>query len=126
MDVLAMREATGEAVSAARSGGGPAFIEAKTFRFHGHSLADPVNYREKNEEEEWRRRDPIVTFGAELVRQGYATDDELTAIQATQDGVVQDAIQFAVDSPEPDIESLFEGIYADAPPESEVRAESDL
>ena len=70
MDVLEVREATQKAVAHVRGGNGPFFIEAMAYRFRGHSMADPAEYRARSEEERWRMRDPITTFGASLVEDG--------------------------------------------------------
>jgi pyruvate dehydrogenase E1 component alpha subunit len=112
MDVIAVREVARAAVDKARSGDGPAFIEAKTFRFHGHSLADPVNYRTHEEEDEWRKRDPISLLGDRLLLQDMTTEQELLKIREAQDEVIEAAIQFATDSPEPTNEDLYTDIYA--------------
>ena len=71
MDVLAVYEAMGRAVEHTR-GGGPFFLEAITYRFRGHSMADPVAYRDKAEEEVWKKKDPITRYGAELLGSGAA------------------------------------------------------
>jgi pyruvate dehydrogenase E1 component alpha subunit len=112
MDVLAVREITRTAIERCRAGDGPAFIEAKTFRFHGHSLADPVKYRSRDEEAEWRERDPIKLYGEQLLSQDLATEDELAKIRRAQDEIIQDAVRFAQESPEPDQSELYKDIYA--------------
>ena len=73
MDVMAVREATLEAVERARTEGKPSFIEAMAYRFRGHSMADPAEYRTKIEEERWRMRDPILVFRNQLVEDGLAS-----------------------------------------------------
>ena len=109
MDVLAVKEV---AIDSARSGTGPAYIEAKTFRFHGHSLADPVKYRTREEEQEWRKKDPISNLGDQLLHQDLTTEQELLEIRESQDEVIREAIKFAQESPEPTDEDLFTDIYA--------------
>jgi pyruvate dehydrogenase E1 component alpha subunit len=112
MDVLAVREATTAAVENARSGAGPAYIEAKTFRFHGHSLSDPVKYRSREEEQEWRKRDPLSVLSDQLLKQDLTTEQELLEIRKSQDEVVREAVKFAQDSPEPTGDELYTDVYA--------------
>jgi pyruvate dehydrogenase E1 component alpha subunit len=112
MDVLAVREATTAAVENARSGAGPAYIEAKTFRFHGHSLSDPVKYRSREEEQEWRKRDPLSVLSDQLLKQDLTTEQELLEIRKSQDEVVREAVKFAQDSPEPNGDELYTDVYA--------------
>ncbi|NQW17206.1 MAG: pyruvate dehydrogenase (acetyl-transferring) E1 component subunit alpha [Chloroflexi bacterium] len=112
MDVLAVREVARAAIEKTRAGNGPAYIEAKTFRFRGHSLADPVNYRSHEEEMEWRKKDPISLLGDRLLQQDLTTELELLEIRETQDDVVREAIRFAEESPEPTEDELFTDIYA--------------
>ena len=83
MDPLAVREAVGKAVDHARSGEGPYLIECKTYRWYGHSRSDPRAYRTKEEEAAWKERDPVATFPKLLVEAGYATQEEVDALEAT-------------------------------------------
>jgi pyruvate dehydrogenase E1 component alpha subunit len=112
MDVLAVQEATKLALESIRAGNGPAFIEAKTFRFQGHSMADPVKYRESSETAAWEKRDPITTFPQQLLDQKLVTEEELEEIQASVDAEVAESVKFAEDSPFPPDEELFTDIYA--------------
>ena len=112
MDVLAVREVTKVALEKARSGAGPAYIEAKTFRFHGHSVADPVKYRTREEEQEWRTKDPISHLGDQLLQLDLTTEQELLEIRESQDEVIREAVKFAQESPEPTDEDLFTDVYA--------------
>lgn len=112
MDLLAVRESMTEAVKQARSGQGPAFIEAKTYRFQGHSMADPARYRPHDEDERWRHRDPLTTFPDALRKKGLITDDELERIQREVEQEVEEAVQFASESPSPDPADLDEHVYA--------------
>ncbi|MCH7906579.1 MAG: pyruvate dehydrogenase (acetyl-transferring) E1 component subunit alpha [Chloroflexi bacterium] len=112
MDVLAVQEATEVAIKGIRAGNGPAFIEAKTFRFQGHSMADPVKYRDSAETEAWEARDPIVTFPRDLLAQELVTEAELEKIRASVDDEVAEAVKFAENSPFPPDEELYTDIYA--------------
>lgn len=112
MDVMAVREATQAAADRARSGKGPAFIEAKTFRFQGHSMADPVKYRDDEEEERWKRRDPLHTFSKTLLENHLATEKDLAKIREGVEATVDQAVKFAQDSPWPAPEAIGEDIYA--------------
>lgn len=112
MDVLAVREATRVAIEGIRAGKGPAFIEAKTFRFQGHSMADPVKYRDSAETASWEARDPIVTFPRDLMAQGLVDEAELEQIRADVEAQVAETVRFAENSPFPPDEELHTDIYA--------------
>ena len=110
MDVLAVREAAGRAIDHVRSGAGPFFLEALTYRFRGHSMADPVHYRNKEETEQWRRRDPIPLLRLRLEQEGV-TEEDLTEIESGVAREIDEAVEFAETSPNPSAEQLFEDIY---------------
>ena len=111
MDVLKVLETTREAVEFVRGGGGPHFIEAMAYRFRGHSMADPSEYRARSEEERWRMRDPITTFGGQLVEDGVATREELDRIGAEVEEIIDEAVRFAEESPFPEPGALYEDVY---------------
>ncbi|WP_460195070.1 pyruvate dehydrogenase (acetyl-transferring) E1 component subunit alpha [Thermosynechococcus sp. FA-CM-4201] len=113
MDVLAVRTVAEAAIARARAGEGPTLIEALTYRFRGHSLADPDELRSKEEKEFWLKRDPIKKLGAYLVEQELATSEDLRAIEQKVQAVVDDAVTFAEESPEPKPEELYDYIFAD-------------
>jgi pyruvate dehydrogenase E1 component alpha subunit len=113
MDVLAVRQVAQEAVARARSGGGPTLIEAMTYRFRGHSLADPDELRSKEEKEYWFSRDPIKKLATYLVEQNLATGEELKAIEKKIQEVIDEAVKFAESSPEPDASELYRFIFAE-------------
>ena len=113
MDVLAVHRAAKEAVARARAGEGPTLIEALTYRFRGHSLADPDELRSKEEKEFWFARDPIVKFAGYLTSSGLMTAEELKAIDAEIQAVVDDSVEFAERSPEPDPSELRRYIFAE-------------
>ncbi len=115
MDVIAVMEATERAVARARGGSGPTLIEARTYRFMGHSMSDPIHghYRSQEEVEEHKKRDPIPTFSERLKRQELLTQEEFDAMDAEIMAEVEDAIQFAEASSAPNSEELFTDVYAD-------------
>ncbi len=113
MDVLAVRSVAQEAVLRARAGEGPTLIEALTYRFRGHSLADPDEMRSKEEKEFWFSRDPIKKFAAYLVEQNLASQEELKDIERKIQATVDEAVEFAESSPEPDPSELHRFIFAE-------------
>ncbi|URR35841.1 pyruvate dehydrogenase (acetyl-transferring) E1 component subunit alpha [Thermosynechococcus sp. HN-54] len=113
MDVLAVRTVAEAAIARARAGEGPTLIEALTYRFRGHSLADPDELRSREEKEFWLKRDPIKKLGAYLVEQELATAEDLRAIEQKVQAIVEDAVEFAEASPEPRPEELYDYVFAD-------------
>ncbi|MEN6415862.1 MAG: pyruvate dehydrogenase (acetyl-transferring) E1 component subunit alpha [Armatimonadota bacterium] len=112
MDVLAVHEMADELITQVRQTKRPAFIEAITYRYRGHSMADPGTYRTKEEIEEWRRRDPIAQFGQKLLDEGTLTQDMIEKIQHDVDVQIEEAIEFAENSPLPEAEALYQDVYA--------------
>ncbi len=114
-DVFAMRKAVKEAVDRARKKSLPTLLEARTYRFMGHSMSDAVSgtYRTKKELEEWQKRDPIVLLRMHMEEKGELTEDALRALDEEIKTQVQDAIDFAEKSPEPPPEALFEDVLVD-------------
>lgn len=113
MDVLAVRAVAKEAVARARAGEGPTLIEALTYRFRGHSLADPDELRAKEEKDFWFTRDPIKKLANYMIEQKLATAAELKEIDQKIQAVVDEAVEFAEASPEPDPSELRHYIFAD-------------
>lgn len=113
MDVMAVRQAALEAVERARAGEGPTVIEALTYRFRGHSLADPDELRSKEEKEFWFARDPIKKFATYLTENKLATEKELKEIDKKIQGVIDDSVKFAENSPEPPASELYRFIFAE-------------
>eukprot|EP00922_Rhytidocystis_sp_ex-Travisia-forbesii_P065686 GHVS01097561.1.p1 GENE.GHVS01097561.1~~GHVS01097561.1.p1 ORF type:complete len:575 (+),score=86.09 GHVS01097561.1:81-1805(+) len=111
MDVLAVRKAAREAVDRARRGDGPSLIEALTYRYRGHSLADPDELRAPLERRAWAERDPLVTFAEYMKKMGYATDDTLAITKKKTRKIVDDAVQFAEASNEPVVEDIGKYIF---------------
>ncbi|KAF8821345.1 pyruvate dehydrogenase complex subunit PDH-E1Alpha [Cardiosporidium cionae] len=114
MDVLAVRSAARKAIDRARSGGGPTLIEALTYRFRGHSLADPDELRAPLERKTWLERDPVTAFERYMKSMGYTNDPLLKYTQKKVRNLVKKAMQFAESSPEPDLQEL--GKYVFSPP----------
>jgi pyruvate dehydrogenase E1 component alpha subunit len=110
-DVVAVHELMLEVVENVRSGKGPAFIEARTYRMQGHSIADPANYRPDEEVEYWRTQDPIPRFREWLIGQGLASEEDFDQIDAAVDQEVVKAAEFAEASPFPGPEELYQGVY---------------
>jgi pyruvate dehydrogenase E1 component alpha subunit len=111
MDVLAVRECVAESLRIAREERRPNLVEAFTYRFRGHSAADPEVYRTKEEVEEWRRKDPIEAFKERLVAEGVIEAGELDSIRERVEARVLEAVEFADSSPEPALESLYDNLY---------------
>jgi pyruvate dehydrogenase E1 component alpha subunit len=111
MDVIAVREAVTEHIRIAREDRKPTLLEVVTYRFRGHSAADPEVYREKEEVEEWRKKDPIDAFAGRLVKEGHLDEDEVEKLRAEAEETVTAAVEFADASPEPPLETLYENLY---------------
>src|SRR3954468_18687490 len=111
MDVLAVREAVAEGVRLAREEQRPTLLEAFTYRYRGHSAADPEVYREREEVEEWQQKDPIESFARRCVEGGVLGEREVGQVRDTADEQVVAAAEFADASPEPPLESLYDNLY---------------
>lgn len=112
MDVIAVHEAMNEVVDWVRSGNGPYFVEGLCYRFRGHSIADPSEYRHKDEEEKWKAKDPINAIRSQILNEQVATEAELSAIDKEVEQIIDDAVHYANESPEPELETLYEDIVA--------------
>ena len=112
-DVVAVYEATTEAVGRARAGQGPSLIECDTYRHPGHHVGDPGTfYRTKDEIEAWKRKDPIERHKQNLIDQGKATESELNAIEQAVDKELSEAVESAKAAPYPDVQEVREHVYA--------------
>lgn len=111
-DVLAVFGAVRTAAARARGGGGPTLIEAKTYRYHGHYEGDPQSYRTPDEVEQWRSRDPIALFESHLTANAYASAEELRGVQESVAREIEEAVEFARQSPLPQAEETLEEVYA--------------
>src|ERR1700752_2918346 len=112
MDVIKMREATERAIKRAREESLPTLLEARTYRYMGHSMSDPGNYRTRAEIEKYQERDPIKMFIGVLKDGGVITDSDLADIEAQVKEAVERSIKFADESPLPDPAELFTNVYA--------------
>jgi pyruvate dehydrogenase E1 component alpha subunit len=113
MNVIEVRQAAEEYLEHVRSGNGPFFLEAVTYRYRGHSMGDPERYRQKDEIEKWQQEDPIGIFRTFLLKEKIAASEELDEVEEQVEVETQEAIEFAEASPEPAPEELFTHIYAD-------------
>jgi pyruvate dehydrogenase E1 component subunit alpha len=113
MDVLEVYAAALEAAEHARQGEGPSLIEAVTYRFRGHSMSDPAEYRSKREERIWQERDPIKNLRRRLLGEGRTAEGQLEEIDRDVAAVVEDAVKFAEESPEPSVEELGKFVFAE-------------
>jgi pyruvate dehydrogenase E1 component alpha subunit len=111
MDLIAVRESVAEHIRIAREERRPTLIEAFTYRFRGHSAADPEVYRSKEEVSEWQEKDPIVAFAHRLEEEGILGEGELDEIRGRAEEQVLAAVEFADASPEPPLESLYDNLY---------------
>jgi acetoin:2,6-dichlorophenolindophenol oxidoreductase subunit alpha len=101
-----------QAVDRARAGEGPTLIEAKTYRYRGHSRTDPAAYRPAGELDQWMLRDPINILAQRLIDAGQLTSAELTRMKQAADAAVQEATQWAMEQPYPPVKSALEDIWA--------------
>jgi TPP-dependent pyruvate/acetoin dehydrogenase alpha subunit len=113
MDVLAVEAATRRAAEGVRNGGGPYFLEFRTYRFRAHSMFDPELYREKSEVEEWKERDPIPRFVTRLREEGLLTDEELTSIEEDITREIEAAVAFAEAGTLEPVEELTRFVYSE-------------
>jgi TPP-dependent pyruvate/acetoin dehydrogenase alpha subunit len=112
MDVLAVHAAVSAAVQRAREGGGATLLEAKTYRFYGHSVGDPGVYRSSQEVASWKERDPIRSFEATLEGMAVLTVGDAARVEEEVRLEVERAVEFARVSPEPPRSAAFEDVYA--------------
>jgi pyruvate dehydrogenase E1 component alpha subunit len=99
------------AVNRARSGDGPTLLEIKTYRYKGHSMSDPAKYRTKEELDEYKEKDPIENVLRTIRENQLATDEEIEAMNEKVKNTVDDCVEFAENSPLPDISEVYKDIY---------------
>lgn len=114
MSPEAVHEAFERAAAHIRSGKGPYFLEIKTYRYRGHSVSDPAKYRTKEEVEEYKNIDPVVVTEEKMVRLGLVTQQEVDELKARIDQEVEDAMEFAENSPYPLPSELYDDNYTQA------------
>ena len=111
-DVLAVYRAVRDAAERARAGKGPTLVEALTYRWKGHSKSDRQLYRTREEVKEWQDRDPIPRFAKRLMQAGFLADEENEQMRVQAEATIEEAVAFAENSPEPDVATIMEGVYA--------------
>lgn len=112
-DLMAVYEKFQELVKYVRDGNGPVLVESVTYRWYGHSTSDPGKYRTKAEVDGWKKKDPILKYRKYLVDNKLASEEELDEINKKSTEAVEESVKFAMNSPEPTLESAFEDIFAD-------------
>jgi pyruvate dehydrogenase E1 component alpha subunit len=115
MDVIAVEQAARRAAEAVRSGGGPHFLELRTYRFRAHSMYDPELYRDKAEVEEWKRHDPIDTLVGRMREAGEISDKDLAAINSELASQISHAVEVAAAAPLEPVEDLTRFVYSPRP-----------
>ncbi|WP_019223815.1 pyruvate dehydrogenase (acetyl-transferring) E1 component subunit alpha [Bartonella rattaustraliani] len=111
MDVQAVKGAADEAIAWAHSGKGPIILDMQTYRYRGHSMSDPAKYRSKEEVQKVREEnDPIDQVKNRILKQGFASEDDLKSIDKEVRAVIADAVDFAQSDPEPDVSELYTDI----------------
>ena len=111
MDILDVHATISDALRRAREERKPMLVEAVTYRFRGHSMADPEEYRSKEQVQEWRGRDPIDAFGGRLVEEGVLSDEDREKLDSEAVQRIDEAVAWADDSPLPTPESLYDNVY---------------
>jgi pyruvate dehydrogenase E1 component alpha subunit len=112
MDPVAVHNAMDEAVSRARRGEGPTFLEMRTYRYKGHSMSDPAKYRSKEEVEEFKAKDPLESVKETILRKKYATEAWIEEINEKVKAIVDESVRFAEESPLPEAKELYTDVYA--------------
>jgi pyruvate dehydrogenase E1 component alpha subunit len=115
MDVLSVEQAARRAAEAIRAGGGPHFLELRTYRFRAHSMYDPDRYRDKTEVAQWRARDPIDVLAAQLRETGELSDDELASIEEKLAAQIEGSITAARGAPAEPVADLTRFVYSPEP-----------
>lgn len=106
-----VHEAIDEAVQRARKGDGPTFLEIRSYRYKGHSMSDPAKYRSKDEVEEYKKQDPVEVVKATILAKKYASEKQLEQIDEKIKDIVDEAVNFAEESPYPEVSELYTHIY---------------
>src|SRR5207237_10174683 len=122
MNFRQVRDTLGEVVASIRKDPHPAFVEARTYRYRGHSMSDPASYRTKEQLEKYRLDDPITRLRAQLTREGKLTNEKFDELDKEAKQIALDSVKFAEQSPEPPLEKLYDYTYANAGVEAGVSA----
>lgn len=122
MDVTAVAEAVSEARTRARAGDGPTMIEAETYRYRGHYEGDEQVYRDDEEVQRWRDRDPIDSFKRRLIDRGELTEAEFEEMRAEAEATIEDALEYAADAPYPETSEAYDDMFSEPVPEIEAFA----
>jgi pyruvate dehydrogenase E1 component alpha subunit len=112
MNFREVRDQLAEIVVSLRKEAHPAFVEARTYRYRGHSMSDPASYRTKEELEKYRLDDPITRLRAQLTREGKLTHEQFDELDKRAKTIALDSVKFAEESPEPPLEKLYDYTYA--------------
>jgi pyruvate dehydrogenase E1 component alpha subunit len=113
MDVLTVYEEMKKVADTARAESRPAMVDLRTYRFKGHSMSDPRKYRTRDEEQEWEAGDPITRLRDAMIEGGLIDEEGFKALNKVQKTVVREAINWAEQSPEPDISELYTDVYVE-------------
>ncbi|MFS0673970.1 thiamine pyrophosphate-dependent dehydrogenase E1 component subunit alpha [Ornithinibacillus sp. 179-J 7C1 HS] len=111
-DIIEMMNVTDEAIKRVKRGKGPTLIEAKTYRWKGHSKSDAKKYRTREEEQEWRKKDPIKRYKDVLIEAGLLTEEKAEEIRLEVKKEIEEAVKFAEQSPAPTLDDLLTDVYA--------------
>lgn len=112
-DAVAVYAASRKAIERARRGEGPTLIECKTYRQRGHFEGDSAPYKPKSQQEAWLKKDPIPRFEKYIQEKGVLSDREIQQMKKSVDAQIKEAVDFAMNSPEPELDSVFEDVYSD-------------
>ena len=113
MNFRHVRDTLSEVVASIRKEPHPAFVEARTYRYRGHSMSDPASYRTKEQLEQYRLDDPITRLRAQLTREGKLTNEKFDELDKEAKRIALEAVKFAEESEEPPVEKLFDYTYVD-------------
>ncbi len=113
MDARVVRDSLSEIVEHVRHEPQPYFVEIRTYRYRGHSMSDPANYRTKEELDKYRGLDPLARLSAQLIEEGALTKEALEEMDQRAKQITQDAVQFAEESPEPSVDDLYRYTFVD-------------
>jgi pyruvate dehydrogenase E1 component alpha subunit len=111
MNFREVRDKLSEIVASIRKDPHPAFVEARTYRYRGHSMSDPASYRTKEELEKYRLEDPITRMRAQLTREGKLTNEEFDKLDKAAKEAAMSSVKFAEKSPEPSLDELYDHTY---------------